>query len=257
MRSVIAVAVLLTTAVAEAKVVSVTIPYRHDDVELEGVLFHDDAKPGKLPAVLVVHEWWGLNDFAREKARGLAELGYAAFAVDMYGKGRATNDPGEAGKLAGPFRENAELWRRRFKATLDAVHDHPRVDHQRIAAIGFCFGGTTVLHAAAAGYDLKAVVSFHGSLPQITAEDAARIKARVLVLHGAADTLVPDAALAAFQDALRSSKADWQIVTYGGAKHGFMNAEADKLGMPGVGYDARAAQRAWREMQVLFEEALK
>lgn len=257
MRGVAFAAALIAAPLACAEIVTETLTYEHDGVALEGYLAYDGAKSGKLPAVLVVHEWWGLNDFARERARALAELGYVAFAVDMYGKDRVTSDPNEAGRLAGQFRGNAELWRRRFKAGMDAAHAHPRVDNTRIAAIGFCFGGSTVLSAAAAGYDLKAVVSFHGSLAPIADADAKQIKARILVLHGAADTLVPDAAVNAFQDSLRKSNADWEFVTYAGAKHGFMNAAADDLGMAGVGYDRRAAERAWRQMRICLDEALK
>lgn len=250
-------AVLLAAQSASAAIVTEQIAYEHDGVALEGYVARDDARPGKLPVVLVVHEWWGLNDFARERARALAELGYLAFAADMYGKGVVTSDPNEAGRLAGQFRGDPELWRRRFKAAMDAACAHPRADASRVAAIGFCFGGSTVLTAAAAGYELKAVVSFHGSLIPIADADAKHIKARILVLHGGADSFVPDAAVAAYQDSLRKSGADWEFVTYGGAKHGFMNPAADDLKMPGVGYDRRAAERAWRQMQTCFAEALK
>lgn len=257
MRGFTLAAALLASQWAGAAIVTEQIAYEHDGVALEGYLARDDARPGKLPVVLVVHEWWGLNDFARERARALAELGYIAFAVDMYGKGVVTSDPNEAGRLASQFRGKPELWRGRFKAALDAACAYPRADVARVAAIGFCFGGSTVLSAAAAGFELRAVVSFHGSLIPVTDAEAKNIRARILVLHGAADTLVPDAAVTAYQDSLRKSGADWEFVTYGGAKHGFMNPAADELKMPGVGYDRRAAERAWQHMRTCFAEALK
>lgn len=245
---------LLAVAAAPAKIVTEVVAYRHGALECRGYLAYDDALPGPRPGVLVVHEWWGLNDFAKEKTRALAELGYVALAVDMYGQGQVVTTAEEAGKLAGQFRGDATLWRERAKAGLDALAANPRVDPRKIAAIGFCFGGSTVLQMAAAGYDLAAVVSLHGGLAPIPEADAARIKARILVLHGAADTLVPDEALKAFQDSLRKSRADWQIVIYGGAKHSFTNPEADRLNMAGVGYDANTARRAWAQMKALFDE---
>ncbi len=248
------VAALLAAAAAHAKIVTEVLPYKHGALECRGFLAYDEALTGPRPGVLVVHEWWGLNDFAREKARALAELGYVALAVDMYGQGQVVTTVEEAGRLAGQFRGDATLWRERAKAGLDALAAHPRVDPRKIAAIGFCFGGSTVLQMAAAGYDLAAVVSFHGGLAPFAEADAARIKARILVLHGAADTLVPDELVQAFQDSLRKSRADWQIVVYGGAKHSFTNPEADKLNMPGVGYDATTARRAWAQMRALFDE---
>lgn len=252
-------AFLLTLAAAltaRAKIVTESVPYKDGEVALEGFLFYDDAKSGKQPAVLVVHEWWGLNEFAKSKARALAELGYVAFAVDMYGKGKVTDDPNVAGQLYGQFRGNMPLLRQRFKAALDLIAKHERVDPKRIAAIGFCFGGLTVLNAAAGGLDLACVVSFHGSLPPISEADARDIKAKILVLHGAADTLVPDEAVKAFQDTLRKTSVDWQMIIYGGAKHGFMNPDCDKLHMDGVGYFPLAATRAWKQMQTFFDETL-
>ncbi len=248
---------LAATSIAGAKIVTEAVPYRHGEVELEGFLAYDDSRTGRQPAVLVVHEWWGLNDFAKDKARALAELGYVAFAVDMYGRGKVTSDPNEAMKLASPFRTDTTLTRDRARAALDVVAAMERVDPQRIVAIGFCFGGTVVLQMAYAGYDLVGVVSFHGSLPVLPEADAKGVKARLLVLHGAADSTVPDERVAAFQAALRKTTIDWRLITYGGAKHAFMNPDADKLGFEGVGYDARTARRAWQDMRTFFGEVFE
>ncbi len=250
-------AALAAPSIAGAKIVTEAVPYKHGDVELEGFLAYDESRTGRQPAVLVVHEWWGLNDFARDKARELAELGYVAFAVDMFGRGKVTRDPNEAMKLASPFRTDAALTRDRARAALDVVATMERVDPQRIAAIGFCFGGTVVLQMAYAGHGLAGVVSFHGSLPVLPEADAPGVKARLLVLHGAADSTVPDERVAAFQAALRKTTIDWRLVVYGGAKHAFMNPDADKLGFEGVGYDARTARRAWQDMRAFFGEVFE
>jgi dienelactone hydrolase len=245
---------LLPVVTAQAKIMTESVAYKDGDVVLEGYLAYDDARPGPRPAVVVVHEWWGLNDFVKERARALAELGYVAFAIDMYGQGKVTDDPAEAARLAGQFRDDPAGLRRRAQAGLDVLARHERVDPKRIAAIGFCFGGTTVLQMAYAGLDLAGVVSFHGNPVPPLPEEAKRIKARILVLHGAADTHVTPEQLAAFQRAVEEARVDWELVIYAGAKHAFMNPAADKLGMPGVGYQRRAAQRAWLQMQVFFDE---
>lgn len=252
--AVIAVSTLATAA--RGKLVEQTVKYEHNGVTFAGLLVYDDTRSGPRPGVFVVHEWWGLNEFAKTQARRLAELGYVAFAADLYGEGRVTSDPAEAGKLAGEVRGDAELWMGRAKAALDAFAKSEHVDPKRIAGIGFCFGGTTVLQMAGAGHELAAVVSFHGNLPPFSQEQAERIRAKVLVLHGAADTHVPDQAVTAFMDSLRETKVDWQLVAYSGAKHSFMNPDSDKMKSPGVGYDERTAKRAWAQMQAFFKEVL-
>jgi len=241
-------------ALAEASVVTRTIDYRDSDVELQGFLAYDDTITGRRPAVLVVHEWWGLNDFARDQARELAKLGYAAFALDMYGKGVVTDQASEAGRLSGPFRSDPELMRRRAKAGYDALAAQPEADPQRIAAIGFCFGGTTVLQMAYSGLPLAGVVSFHGGLVVPTETDIANLKCPTLVLHGAADTLIPAETVKSFQEALARSSADWQFVVFGGAKHAFTNPDANGVGIPGVGYDERTARRSGEYMKVFLTE---
>lgn len=242
------------TAMTPAEVVTATVAYRHGDVELEGFLAYDNALEGRRPAVLVVHEWWGLNNFAREQARRLAALGYVALAVDMYGKGVLAETPDKARALATAITSDQALWRGRIQAAVAVVKQDARVDPARVAAIGFCFGGTTVLQLAATGEDVAAVVCFHGSLPPFSAADAGRTKARLLILHGAADTLIPDTQVNSFVDSLRVGQIDWQLVYYAGAKHGFMNRAADDLKMEGVGYDATAARRAWAQMRAFLDE---
>lgn len=249
-----AVLMLVFPALAHAELVTQAVPYQDGRVALEGYLAYDDQLPTPRPGVLVVPEWWGLNDFARQKARALAELGYVAFAVDLYGKGVVTDDPNEARRLAEQLRSHEPTWRARAKAGYDALAANARVDCQRIAAIGFCLGGSTVLKMAA-DLPLAGVVSFHGGLSPLDPRDAAAVTAKILILHGAADTLVSPEALRRFEESLVKCGVDWQFITYGGAKHSFTNPAADKLGMDGVGYDASAARRSWQHMQTFLTEA--
>ncbi len=242
------------SAEVQAKLVTKTVEYSQDGTVMRGFLAHDDAAPGKRPGVLVVHEWWGLNDFAKEIAAKLAGLGYVALAADIYGNGYTTTDREEAGKLAGALRGDPALLRARAQAALKALAADPRVDPKRLAAIGFCFGGTTVLELALSGADLAGVVSFHGGLPKAGPDDLKRIKAAVLVLHGADDPHVSPADLAAFEQAMRQAGADWQMVFFGGAVHGFTNPANGNNPAAGVAYNPRAARRSWGCMQEFFQE---
>lgn len=249
-------------APASAKVVTRTIEYAHDGVALEGFLAYDEARVsaapgGRLPGVLVVHEWWGLNEFAREKARELAAEGYVAFALDMYGKGVRTDDPAEAGRLAGPhYAGDFALMRARARAGLDVLAGQSIVDRERLGAIGFCFGGTTVLQLAFSGAPLRAVVSLHGSLPPPAESDDSAIRASILVLHGADDPMVPPEMVHTFEQAMKRTGADWTLVSYGGAVHSFTNPEVDRRGIPGARYHARTHRRAWALMQGFLVETL-
>jgi dienelactone hydrolase len=246
--------ILAATAPALATVVTEDLPYRDGDVALRGCLAYDDAHVGPRPAVLVVHEWWGLNDFAREQARRLAALGYVALAVDMYGTGKVTDDPQQARLWASALYADPQKWRPRAKAAFDVLAAHPRVDRNRIAAIGFCFGGATVQQMAWSGLPLTGVVSFHGSLVPAGETDIKQTRARVLILHGAADTHVSDADLHTWLAALRGSDVDWQLIMYSGAKHSFTNPAADARGMDGVGYNEPAARRSWNHMRLFLAE---
>jgi dienelactone hydrolase len=246
--------IFLSLTPASAKIVTQTLDYAQDGTKLRGFLAYDDAVTGKRPGVLVVHEWWGLNDFARERALKLAGLGYVALAADMYGGGAVTQNRDEAGKLAGALLRNPDLLRARARAALQALAADPRVDPKRLAAIGFCFGGTTVLELAFSGADLAGVASFHGGLPKARPEDLKRIKAAVLVLHGADDPHVSAADITAFEQAMRQAGADWQLVLFGGAVHSFTNPAAGNDPAAGVAYNPRAARRSWRYLQDFFQE---
>jgi dienelactone hydrolase len=243
----------LSTAV-QAKVVNEEVDYRHDQVTLKGFLAYDDSITGKRPGVLVVHEWWGLNDYAKMRAKQLAGLGYVALAADMYGGGDTTRDPKVAAKLSDPFKNDKTLMRQRAAAALQIVSKNKFVDPSRMAAIGFCFGGTTVIELAYSGADLAGVVSFHGSLPLPKPEDTKNIKAKILVLHGADDPHVTEEDIKAFQQAMRQAGADWEMNFYGKAVHAFSNPDADKAGIPGVAYNPEAAYRSWENMKMFFEE---
>ena len=238
----------------QAKLVTKTVEYRQDGTVCKGFLAYDDAFKGKRPGVVVVPEWWGLNDFARSKAEQLAGLGYVALAADIYGNGTVTKDPKEAGRLAGEMRGNQPLLRARAQAALKTLAATPAVDPKRLAAIGFCFGGTTVLELAYSGADLKGVVSFHGGLTSPQPEELKDIKAAILVLHGADDPRVKVEAIAAFQKAMRQGGIDWQMVYFGDAVHAYMNPEAGSDKAAGVAYNARAARRSWQYLRDFFKE---
>ncbi len=214
-----------------------------------------DAIGGKRPGVLVVHEFWGLNDFARLRAEKLAQMGYVAFAADMYGEGKVTQDPEEARPLAGHVR-STPLMRERARAALKFLASHKLVDPQRLAAIGFCFGGTTVLELAYSGAPVLGVVSFHGGLTIPKSEDWQNRRASFLILHGAEDPHIKAEEIAAFQRAMRQGGADWQMNLYGGAVHSFANPAAGSDKSKGVAYDPKAATRSWQAMQLFFKEIL-
>jgi dienelactone hydrolase len=248
----VGLALLIATEV-QAKMVTKTVEYEQDGTVMRGFLACDDALKGQQPGVLVVHEWWGLNDFSKDITKKLASLGYVALAADMYGGGHIATDREEAAKL-GALRQNSPLLRARAQAALKVLATDPRVDPKRLAAIGFCFGGNTVLQLAYSGADLAGVVSFHGDLPKANPEDLKRIKAALLVLHGADDSHVPMADVTAFEEAMRKATADYQIVCFSGAVHGFTNPANGNNPASGVAYNAKAAHRSWQYMQDFFRE---
>ncbi|QDT18125.1 dienelactone hydrolase family protein [Alienimonas californiensis] len=253
-----AVAAFAVGAVAApAAVKTETVEYQHDGTTFKGFVAYDDALDGPRPGVLVVHEWWGLNDYAKHRAEMLAEMGYVAFAVDMYGQGKTAKHPEEASKFAGMVRENVDDWRGRALAGLDQLKKHPKTDPDNLAAIGYCFGGATVLQMAYAHAPVKAVVSFHGALPAASAEEAANVSAGIMICHGAADPFVPPDQVEACLAPLEKAGADYVFTAYAKAKHGFTNPGADDQGRDGLGYDAKADARSWAAMRAMFDVALK
>ena len=247
----------LVAASARAAVRTEAVEYKHGNVVLEGYMAWDDAIQGKRPAVLVTHEWWGLSDYAKMRARQLAQLGYVAFALDMYGKGVMADNAQKAGELAGALRKDRTLMRERAKAGLDVLLKHPLTDARRVAAIGYCFGGGVSLELARSGADLAGVVSFHGNLDTPNPADAKNIKGRVLVLHGAEDPSVPMKQVNDFMDEMRQAKVDYQINMYGGAVHAFTNPAAGNDPARGAAYNASADHRSWEAMKVFFAEIFK
>ncbi len=233
------------------------VDYRDDGTVMNGDIAYDKSLKGKRPGVLVVHEWWGHNEYARQRARMLAELGYTALAVDMYGEGKQAMHPDEAGKFSSEMMKNFPAARSRFIAAMDTLKDHPTVDPDRIAAIGYCFGGGIVLNLARQGIDLKGVASFHGSLRPVRPTEIGGIKAKILVLHGADDPFIPFQQVYAFQEEMKKAGADLRFISYPGAVHSFTNPGADaiaeKYGLQ-IGYNAEADQQSWEELKKFLKE---
>jgi dienelactone hydrolase len=230
------------------------IEYRQGGTVLAGFVAWDAGRQGQRPGVLVVHEWWGLNDHARAQARRLAEAGYVGLALDMYGDRKVTTHPDTAQGFMMAAMSDPAAMTARFNAALEQLRKDPNVDPERIAAIGYCFGGAVVLTMARAGADLDAVVSFHGALPTAPPVDSGAVKARVLVLTGGADPMVPPEQVQAFINEMLAAGAGIEAVTYAGAKHSFTNPRADSVGMDALAYDAMADRRSWEAMLALFRE---
>ena len=234
-----------------------SIEYKHGDVVLQGYLAYDGLLKSKRPGILIIHEWWGHNEYVRQRARQLAELGYVAFALDMYGKGIVAKNMAEAKSMAGKFYENPLLMRERAAAGLEILKQQRNVDITRLGAIGYCFGGSVALELARSGADLRCVVCFHGGVKSSNPEDAKNIKGTVLVLLGADDPNIPAADIAAFQDEMRQANLDWYLVTFGNAVHAFTNPDAGTDNSKGAAYNYNADQRSWVIMRELFLEKLK
>jgi dienelactone hydrolase len=234
------------------------IEYRSDTTNLRGYLAFDERVSVRRPGVLVFHEGLGLGDFAMARARMLAELGYVAFAADMYGDRRQARNLQEVAHLVGEMRNDLQMLRDRGHAALETLSALPQVDATRLAAIGFCFGGTVVLELARGGADLKAVVSFHGVLTTKMPAAAGKVKASVLVCTGADDPLAPPEQVRAFEDEMRAAKVkDWQVISYGNTLHGFTNPAADGSMLRTALYNAQADRRSWASMRSLFDEVLR
>jgi dienelactone hydrolase len=232
------------------------IDYRDPTANLRGYLAWDETAAEPRPGVLVFHEGLGLGEFAMARARMLAELGHVALAADMFGDRRQARNLEEAGKLIGELRNEPEMLRARGRAALATLAALPQVDASRIAAIGFCFGGSVVLELARGGADLKAVVSFHGVLATKTPAVSGKVKASVLVCTGADDPLAPPDQVMAFEAEMRAAGVqDWQVISYGGTLHGFTNPAADGSILPSARYNERADRRSWQAMQSFLAEA--
>ena len=249
-------AVLLTLSAGSATVKTREIEYRQGETVLQGFIAWDDAAPGKRPGVLVVHEWWGHNEHARNQARRLAEAGYVGFALDMYGKGKVTTHPQDAQAFVSEVTKDPAVLAARFNAALEQLKRDPHVDTTRIAAIGYCFGGAVALDMARAGTPLAAVVTFHGALATKTPAQPGKIKARILVLAGGADPFVPPEQIEGFKREMQAAGARFEVIVYPGAKHGFTNPNAGQYGMPQLAYDAQADRESWAAMLKLFKEVL-
>lgn len=248
---------LFVASAASAEIRTEVVEYETGGVTFEGHVYWDDAKAGKRPGVLVVHEWWGCNDYARRRASDLAALGYVGFACDMYGKGSVTTDPAMAGKLAGAVKKDLPLLRARAMAGLQQLSGFRFTDSEKLGAIGFCFGGSVVLELARAGADIDAVASFHGGLATTQPAEPGTIKAEVLVLNGAEDPMVSEAERTGFMTEMRTAKARWSFVELGGAVHSFTNPAANAMNNPAVKHDQRAEEQSFGMMRDLFARAFK
>jgi len=241
-------------------IVTTEVDYDSDGTTLKGFIAYDGNKEGKRPGVLIVHEWWGHNDYARKRARMIAELGYTALAVDMYGDGKQADHPDDAGKFAMELFNNIDLAEARFEAGLNLLKMQPTTDPDRIAAIGYCFGGGVVLHMARFGMELDAVVSFHGSLQTEHPAQPEKVKARLLVCNGEDDPLTTPEQIEAFKNEMSEAGVEYKFINYPGAVHSFTNPIADSVGnkfnMP-LAYNKEADQKSWAEMKALFSEVFK
>jgi len=244
-------------SVAQAAVHGKEVSYKADGTTLKGYIAYDDAIKGKRPAVLVVHEWWGHNEYARKRARMLAKLGYTALAVDMYGNGKQARHPDDAGKFSSEVSKNMPMAKARFEAGMNLLRKDKTVDAGNMAAIGYCFGGGVVLNMARQGEDLKGVLSFHGSLGTESPAQPGKIKARIVSFSGEADPMIGADSVAAFKKEMDAAKANYRVVTYPGVQHSFTNPEADKLGkkfkLP-LAYNAEADKDSWQQATVFLRE---
>ncbi len=230
------------------------VTYTADMLDMKGYVTYDANKEGKRPAVLIVHEWWGVGDYTRNRAKQLADLGYIAMAVDMYGNGKTADNPKDAQDLATPFYQNPQLTKTRLDAAIEKLKSYPQTDTANMAAIGYCYGGFVVLNAAKLGADLKGVVSFHGNLSGVQ-PNKNLLKASVLVCHGGADPFVPETEVAAFRKGMDSIGAAYTFNTYPNATHAFTNPEATAKGkqfnIP-IAYNAAADSASWNDMKLFF-----
>lgn len=245
---------VLAPTLAFSQIHTEAVDYKQDGTVLEGFVAHKEDMKGRNPGVLVVPDWMGVSDHDKSIAKKLADLGYVAFVADIYGKGVRPANAQEAAAQATKYKSDRKLMRERVNAALDQLKTYGQVDPARIAAIGYCFGGTTVLELARSGANIAGVVSFHGGLSTPTPEDAKNIKAKVLVLHGADDPYVPPEEVAAFQQEMRKGNVDWQMVFYANAVHAFTTPAAGNDKSKGAAYEEKADKRSWEAMKSFFKE---
>jgi dienelactone hydrolase len=238
----------------EVKLKEENVSYSADSINMNGYVVYDENIEGARPAIIVIHEWWGINDYAKMRARELAKLGYIAMAMDMYGNGKQADNPEAAGKLAIPFYMNTALAKPRFDAALNKLKTFAQTDANKVAAIGYCFGGAQVINLAKMGEDLKGVVSFHGNLNVMPANKEL-LKAQILVCHGAIDPFVPQAEVDIFKKQMDSIGAKYTFKAYEGAVHAFTNPNATEMGekfkIP-IKYNANADTASWKDMKDFF-----
>jgi dienelactone hydrolase len=230
-----------------------TVEYTHNGVTLEGYVAYRDDIVGKRPGILIAHAWKGLGDYEKSRARQLAEMGYVAFALDMYGKGVRPNNPKDAGQLSGFYKKNRPLMRSRAQAGLDRLKAFPAVDPAQCAVIGYCFGGTVALELARSGADVKGTVSFHGGLEN-TSANTVPILSKFLILHGAEDPYVPAEQVLAFEQEMKDAQTDWQLIAYSGAVHAFTDPSSGNDKSTGAAYNERADKRSFEAMTTFFRE---
>lgn len=233
------------------------VSYRAGDTPLRGYIAWDASQPGPRPGVLVVHEWWGHNEYVRRRARMLAAEGYAALALDMYGDGKQADNPEDAGKLMTEAISNPDAAGARFLAAYELLKNHETTDPSRIAAIGYCFGGAVVLQMARSGTDLAGVASFHGNLSTEAPAEPGAVQAKILVMHGADDVLVPQEQVTAFKKEMDAAGADYTFIAYPGAMHGFTNPAATengkKFSLP-LAYNEEVDGKSWAELQKFLKD---
>lgn len=258
MKTGLLLAVMMLEAAAPAdEIVSQVVEYKQGDATLEGYLVYPKDAKGKLPGVLILHQWMGLSDNEKHRADDTARLGCVAFAADIYGKGVRPKDPAEAGKMAGGYKADRALLRARALAGLDVLRKSEHCDADKLAVQGYCFGGTTALEVARSGAKVVGTVSFHGDLSSPTPDDAKNIKGKVLVLHGADDPFVKPEQVAAFEDEMRKAGVDWQLVAFGGAVHSFTIKAAGSNNATGSAYNEKADLRSWVMYKDFLAELFK
>lgn len=233
-----------------------TVEYKDGKTPLEGFIAYDDSWSGTRPAIVIVHQWMGLSDHEKNSAQRLAEQGYVAFALDIYGKGMRPGSPQEAGKLASQFKNDPKLFRQREKAALDFIAKNKKVDPKKIVIMGYCMGGTGALEAARAGFPVVGAVSFHGGLSTQNPQDTKSMKPKLLVLHGALDPNVPQKDVEGFMKEMNDAKADYQFIAYSGAVHAFTQKSAGNDISKGAAYNETADRRSWQAFMDFLHEVV-